>query len=34
MECEMCGETFDPIGTRWRCPHCGFKANCCEGAPL
>lgn len=34
LECEQCGEPYDPIGCRWRCPHCGFKDNCCEGAPL
>lgn len=33
MTCEQCGREFDPIGCRWLCPHCGFKANCCEGAP-
>jgi hypothetical protein len=34
MECEYCGREFDPISTRWLCPHCHQKANCCEGAPL
>lgn len=34
MECQSCGNEFDPIQTRWLCPHCKFKANCCEGEPL
>jgi hypothetical protein len=36
MECENpgCNREFDPIRTRWRCPHCGFKAACCQGEPL
>jgi hypothetical protein len=33
MTCEQCGQDFDPIATRWLCPHCKFKANCCDGAP-
>jgi hypothetical protein len=33
MDCEYCGKAFDPIATRWLCPHCHMKANCCEGAP-
>ena len=32
-ECEQCGEGFDPVACRWRCPLCGAKANCCEGEP-
>lgn len=34
--CENCEQPFDPIASRWRCPHrgCGWKAHCCEGAPL
>jgi hypothetical protein len=32
MECEFCGEKYNPVATRWRCPHCGWKSNCCEGA--
>lgn len=32
--CDYCNEPFDPISTRWRCPSCGFKAHCCDGAPL
>ena len=34
LECEACGEEFDPVATRWLCPHCGHKAHCCEGEPL
>lgn len=34
MPCDFCGEEFDPIATRWLCPHCHGKANCCDGAPL
>ncbi len=32
--CMACGHEFDPISTRWFCPHCKFKANCCEGEAL
>ncbi|HEU5455304.1 MAG TPA: hypothetical protein VFU85_06420 [Nocardioides sp.] len=34
MPCDYCGDEFDPIATRWLCPHCHMKANCCDGAPL
>lgn len=34
MECETCGVYFDPIATRWLCPHCHTKTTCCDGAPL
>ncbi len=34
MPCDFCGQEFDPIATRWLCPHCHGKANCCDGAPL
>lgn len=34
MPCDYCGQQFDPISTRWLCPHCHMKANCCDGAPL
>lgn len=34
FECENCGSDFDPISTRWRCTACGWKADCCNGAPL
>ena len=33
VACDYCGEEFDPIATRWLCPHCHMKANCCDGAP-
>lgn len=33
MDCDYCGEVFDPISTRWLCPACRQKANCCEGSP-
>jgi rubredoxin len=31
--CDHCGYRYDPILTRWHCPRCGLKENCCEGAP-
>jgi Zn finger protein HypA/HybF involved in hydrogenase expression len=34
VPCDYCGKPFDPIATRWLCPHCHMKANCCDGAPL
>jgi hypothetical protein len=34
VSCDYCGVDFDPIATRWLCPHCHMKANCCDGAPL
>jgi len=34
VPCDYCGQEFDPISTRWLCPHCHMKANCCDGAPL
>jgi hypothetical protein len=34
VPCDYCGVEFDPIATRWLCPHCHMKANCCDGAPL
>lgn len=30
-DCENCGEGYDPVATRWRCPRCGYKEHCCEG---
>jgi len=33
-ECPYCGIPYDPTESRWRCPSCGFKDHCCEGAPL
>lgn len=32
-QCDNCGQAYDPIARRWRCPWCGMKENCCEGAP-
>jgi len=29
IPCEHCETPYDPIGTRWKCPHCGFKNHCC-----
>lgn len=34
MDCDYCGSWFDPVETRWLCPHCKHKASCCDGAPL
>ena len=34
MDCENCSGSFDPISYRWKCPHCGWKADCCTGMPL
>lgn len=34
LECLGCSVPFDPIAARWRCPACGRKADCCDGAPL
>ncbi|NDE48080.1 MAG: hypothetical protein EB019_03795 [Actinobacteria bacterium] len=28
-----CGQAYDPVATRWLCPHCHSKTNCCDGAP-
>ena len=33
LECLNCGEVYPPASCRWRCPSCGFKDSCCEGAP-
>jgi Zn finger protein HypA/HybF involved in hydrogenase expression len=33
IECENCGEPFDPIATRWFCPFCHTKHHCCDGEP-
>ena len=33
MTCENCELDYDPVRYRYRCPHCGWKASCCEGAP-
>ena len=29
IPCENCEQPYDPIGTRWKCPHCGHKNHCC-----
>lgn len=31
--CDYCGRPFDPIASRWLCPHCHMKSSCCEGSP-
>ena len=33
IECLWCGSTYDGTHSRWLCPHCGAKGNCCEGEP-
>lgn len=33
IECDYCGRWFNPVARRWLC-ECGWKASCCEGAPL
>lgn len=33
LDCDNCGEPFNPTGSRWRCPRCGWKNTCCEGEP-
>jgi Zn finger protein HypA/HybF involved in hydrogenase expression len=33
MNCENCGERFDPNVTNWLCPKCKTKHHCCEGEP-
>lgn len=32
VECPNCHEEFDPIASRWLCPHCGHKTSCCDPA--
>lgn len=34
FDCDNCSFPYDPTRHRWLCPSCGFKASCCEGAPL
>jgi Zn finger protein HypA/HybF involved in hydrogenase expression len=34
IECPNCGAGYYPEQTRWLCPVCGLKDNCCEGAKL
>jgi Zn finger protein HypA/HybF involved in hydrogenase expression len=33
ITCDNCQREYDPIAFRWLCPHCGWKASCCEGEP-
>jgi hypothetical protein len=33
MPCDFCGTPYDPVSTRWLCPNCHMKTNCCDGAP-
>ena len=33
MPCDFCGQAYDPVATRWLCPNCHMKTNCCDGAP-
>lgn len=33
LDCDFCGRPYDPVGTRWLCPHCHMKNTCCDGAP-
>ena len=33
MPCDFCGAPHDPVSTRWLCPNCHMKTNCCDGAP-
>jgi hypothetical protein len=33
IPCDNCGQEFEPVRTRWLCPHCKYKASCCEGEP-
>lgn len=30
MNCENCGERYDPNATGWKCPSCGWKDHCCD----
>jgi hypothetical protein len=32
--CDLCDKVYDAIKCHWRCPECGLKESCCEGAPL
>lgn len=33
INCGNCEQGFNPEGSRWLCPHCGWKNSCCEGEP-
>ena len=34
IDCENCERPFEPVLSRWLCPYCKWKADCCTGAPL
>jgi len=34
IECEQCERPFEPVASRWLCPNCRWKADCCTGEPL
>lgn len=34
IDCENCERLFNPVSTRWLCPFCKWKADCCTGEPL
>lgn len=34
IECENCERPFNPVSTRWLCPNCKWKADCCTGEPI
>jgi len=34
IDCDYCGQPLDGTACRWRCPRCGLKLDCCNGAPL
>ena len=33
IECENCERPFEPVFSRWLCPFCKWKADCCTGEP-
>ena len=34
LQCWNCEREFAPVATRWLCPYCKAKSNCCDGEPL
>ena len=34
IDCENCQRPFEPVASRWLCPYCKWKADCCTGEPL
>lgn len=34
LRCANCDRPYDPVETRWVCPHCHWRDNCCEGEPV